>query len=77
MIRITVRSAMLIVCLIPNQFKQQSGADKQPGRLQPLPGLEVKFDLFPRDQFDDYINQVWAMYMTETLTATITGSEQI
>lgn len=37
--------------------------------LSPYKGMELD-QLFPRNQLDDYINQVWAKYTTETLTAT-------
>lgn len=36
--------------------------------ISPYHGMELN-QLFPRDQLDDYINQVWAKYSTETLTA--------
>ncbi len=36
--------------------------------ISPYKGMELN-QLFPRDQLDDYINQVWAKYSTETLTA--------
>lgn len=34
--------------------------------ISPYHGMEL--DLFPRSQLDDYIEQVWAKYTTETLT---------
>jgi hypothetical protein len=40
--------------------------------ISPYHGMELD-ELFPRNQLDDYINQVWAKYTTDTLTATAEG----
>lgn len=48
----------------------QSGLDHRV--MSPYHGMEFK-QLFPNDQLDDYITEVWAKYSTETLTAQAEG----